>query len=191
MSQAAKSLFVFGIYLCGLGLILLLVPNLMLQFFGATTTNEVWIRINGMFVLCLSFYYVQAARKELTIFIRWTVWTRVAVILFFTAFVLLVSAPKALLLFGLIDLSAAIWTWLALKKEEARPPNFPGDLLNKDMRRTRIRLSLYPLLFRLRRRFCRVINAASALALRASPCAARPSDSRSVFRSLARRGGRA
>jgi hypothetical protein len=120
MSQAAISLFVFGIYLCGLGLILLLVPNLILSVFGVPPTNEVWIRINGMFVLCLSFYYVQAARNELTVFIRWTVWTRGAVIIYFTAFVLLVSAPKALLLFGLIDLLSAIWTWLALKKDEAR-----------------------------------------------------------------------
>ena len=118
MSQAAKSLFVFGIYLCGLGLILLLVPNLILQAFGVPPTNEVWIRINGMFVLCLSFYYVQAARNELTTFIRWTVWTRVAVIFYFAAFVLSVSAPKALLLFALIDLLSAIWTWLALKKRE-------------------------------------------------------------------------
>ena len=120
MSRAAKSLFVFGIYLCGLGLILLLVPNLILRVFGVPTTNEVWIRINGMFLLCLSFYYVQAARNELTIFIRWTVWARVAVIFYFAAFVLLVSAPKALLLFGLIDLLSAIWTWLALKRDEAR-----------------------------------------------------------------------
>ncbi len=120
MSQAAKSLFVFGIYLCGLGLILLLVPNLILRVFGVPTTHEVWIRINGMFVLCLSFYYVQAARNELRIFIRWTVWTRVAVIFYFAAFVLLVSAPRALLLFGVIDLLSAIWTWLALKKDEAR-----------------------------------------------------------------------
>jgi hypothetical protein len=119
MSRAAKSLSVFGIYLCGLGLILLLVPNLILQAFGAPPTNEVWIRINGMFILCLSFYYIQAARNELTNFIRWTVWTRIAVIFFFAAFVLLVSAPKALLLFGLIDLLAAIWTWLALRKDEA------------------------------------------------------------------------
>lgn len=120
MSRAAKSLFAFGVYLCGLGLILLLVPNLILRVFGVPPTNEVWIRINGMLVLCLSFYYVQAARNGLTIFIRWTVWARVAVIFYFTAFVLLVSAPRALLLFGLIDLLAALWTWSALKADEAR-----------------------------------------------------------------------
>ena len=120
MSQAAKSLFVFGIYLCGLGLILVLVPNLILQVFRVPPTNEVWIRVDGMFVLCLSFYYVQTARRELTSFIRWTVWARVVVIFFFAGFVLLASAPRALLLFGLIDLLSAMWTWLALRRDEAR-----------------------------------------------------------------------
>jgi hypothetical protein len=119
MSRAAKTLFVFGIYLLGLGLFLLLAPNLLLRLFGVPTTNEVWIRINGMFVLCLSFYYVQVARNELTKFIRWTVPARIAVIIYFAAFVLLVSAPKALLLFGVIDLLAAMWTWTALKKDGA------------------------------------------------------------------------
>ena len=119
MSRAAKSLFIFGIYLFGLGLLLLFVPNLLLQIFGAPPTDEVWIRINGMFILCLSFYYTLTARNELTDFIRLTVWTRIAVIFYFTAFILLISAPKALLLFGWIYLLAAIWTWLALKRDEA------------------------------------------------------------------------
>jgi len=116
MSRAAKSLFVFAIYLCALGLCLLLIPNLLLRLFGVPPTNEVWIRLNGMFVLCLSFYYARAARAELTDLIRWTVWARVAVIFYFVSFVLLVSATKWLLLFGVIDLLAAAWTWRALKK---------------------------------------------------------------------------
>lgn len=119
MSRAAKSLFVFGAYLCGLGLVLLLAPNRLLSLFGAPTTDEVWIRVNGMFVLCLSFYYVWAARHGLKSFIRWTVWARAAVIVFFAAFVVLLAAPKALLLFGLVDLLSAVWTWLALKRDES------------------------------------------------------------------------
>jgi hypothetical protein len=55
--------------------------------------------------------------KRIDNFIRWTVWARIAVIFYFVAFVLLVSAPRALLSVGLIDLLAAIWTWLALKKD--------------------------------------------------------------------------
>ena len=113
-------MFVFGVYLCGLGLLLLLAPNPLLRAFGAPPTGEVWIRLNGMFVLCLSFYYVMAARRELTSFIRWTIPARAAVFVYFAAFVLLVSAPKALLLFGLVDLLSAAWTWLALKKEGKR-----------------------------------------------------------------------
>jgi len=128
LSRAARSLFVFGIYLCVLGLFLLFAPNLLLRVFGAPETNEVWIRLNGMFVLCLSFYYVLVARNELTAFIRWTVWARAAVIVFFAAFVLLVSAPRALLLFGLVDLLAAVWTWLALKKDEGQTPAGPREI---------------------------------------------------------------
>ena|SRR5215213_4765266 len=119
MSRAAKSLFAFGIYLVGLGSSLLFVPNLILHSLDLPPTDEVWIRINGMFILCLSFYYMNGAWNELTSFIRWTVWGRVAVIFYFAAFILLISAPKALLLFGLVDLISAIWTWLALKKDNA------------------------------------------------------------------------
>ncbi len=119
MSRAAKSLFVFGLYLCVLGMFLLLFPNFLLRFFGAPPTDEVWIRINGMFILCLSFFYVQAARHELTSFIRWTAWARVAVIFYLTAFVILLGAPTALLLFGLVDLLSAAWTLMALNRDAA------------------------------------------------------------------------
>lgn len=118
MSSAAKSLFAFGVYLAGLGLVLLFVPNLLLQLFGVPPTIEVWIRIVGMMMLCLSVYYVLAAKREVTDFIRWTVPARVGVLIFFTLFVLLDWAPKPLLLFGLIDFAAAIWTWFALRADK-------------------------------------------------------------------------
>ena len=115
MSRAARSLFVFGVYLVVLGLLLLLFPNLLLRVFGVPPTKEIWIRVNGMFVLCLAYYYIQTARHGLTTFIRWTVWGRAVVILFFAAFVLLAGAPRALLLFGLVDLLSAVWTFIALQ----------------------------------------------------------------------------
>src|SRR5688500_5237218 len=117
MSGAAKSLFVFGVYLAALGLVLLFIPNSLLGLFGEPPTDEIWIRVVAMLVLCMSFYYIQAARYGSTSFIRWTVFGRAAVIVYFAVFVFLVAAPKALLLFGSIDLLSAIWTWLALKKE--------------------------------------------------------------------------
>jgi len=62
MTGASRSLFVFGIYLVALGVLLLLSPNLLLRTLGVPVTNEIWIRVNGMFVICLAYYYIQAAR---------------------------------------------------------------------------------------------------------------------------------
>src|ERR1043166_202256 len=120
MTGAAKSLLVFGIYVGVLGLLLLIFPNVLLRTFGAPPTNEIWIRLNGMFVICFSYYYIQAARHGVTPFIRWTVWGRAVVIIYAVAFVLLAGAPKSLLLFGVIDLTCATWTFLALRKDSAR-----------------------------------------------------------------------
>ena len=51
MSNAAKSVRFFGLYLVGLGAILLVVPNVLLSVFGLPMTSEVWIRVAGMLVL--------------------------------------------------------------------------------------------------------------------------------------------
>lgn len=68
MSKSALSVFVFGLYIAVLGIVLLVAPNILLGMFGLPNTTEVWIRIVGMLVLFLGFYYTQAARKEMTDF---------------------------------------------------------------------------------------------------------------------------
>jgi hypothetical protein len=119
MSNSARSVFVFGLYLLVLGLVLLLAPNILLRLFSVPTTSEVWIRVVGMLVLFLGFYYTQAARKGMTDFFQWTVYVRSTVILFFAAFVLLGLATAPLILFGAVDLVGAIWTALALRSKRA------------------------------------------------------------------------
>ena len=116
MSAAAKTVFYFAIYLAGLGLILLLTPNTLLNMFALPATSEVWIRVVGMVVLLLGFYYWQAAKAELTAFFRASVLARSVVILFFCGFVLLKMSPPTLILFGGVDLLGALWTRYALQK---------------------------------------------------------------------------
>ena len=120
MSNAAKSLFFFGIYLLFLGMVLLFVPNLLLSIFGFAETTEVWIRVIGVLVTILGVYYYLAAKAELNHLFRWSVPARGSVIFFFAVFVVLGLAPPALLIFGAVDLVAAIWTALALKSDVAR-----------------------------------------------------------------------
>jgi hypothetical protein len=116
MSKAARSVLVFGVYLIFLGVTLIGVPDVLLAVFGFPATGEVWIRVVGMLVLCLAFYYIQAARRGLRDFLQWTVYVRVFVFLCLGAFALLQLARPPLALFGVVDLLGAIWTSLALRQ---------------------------------------------------------------------------
>ena len=118
MSKSARSLFVFSIYLFVLGIILIVIPNVLLNLFTFPETNEVWIRVVGMLVLILGFYYFQASKSEIKKFFQWTVYGRTAVLIFFIVFVLLDFAPPILILFGFIDAVAALWTQLSLRSEK-------------------------------------------------------------------------
>lgn len=116
MSRAATSLFVFTIYLLGLGLILIFFPNFLLGMFGMPATSEVWIRVVGVLLWIIAYYYYVSARAEFRPMLVASVYARAAVIVFFAAFVLFKLAQPTLILFGGIDLLAAGWTWWALKK---------------------------------------------------------------------------
>jgi hypothetical protein len=106
---------VFGLYLLVIGTGFLVVPNFFLALFGLPATGEVWIRVMAMLLLFLGCYDVLSARAEFKPFFRWSVPLRASVILFFAAFVMLRMVQPVLLLFGAIDLLAAVWTAVALR----------------------------------------------------------------------------
>jgi hypothetical protein len=117
MSRSAISVFVFGVYLVFLGLGFLIIPNTLLGLFGAPPSSEVWIRLVGMLLLGLAYYYMGAARMGLTPFFRLSVHGRALVILFLIAFAYLKLVVPRIIFLGVIDLLAAIWTALALRSE--------------------------------------------------------------------------
>lgn len=115
MSNAAKSLLVFAIYLVGAGLGFLLVPNIPLALLGVPTTTEVWIRLVGMLLIGLGYYYIRAAFAELTPLFSWSVHARLFAVVCMVAFVVFRLANPTLLLFAAIDFLATLWTALALR----------------------------------------------------------------------------
>lgn len=119
MSKPATSVFVFGIYLLAMGIGLILIPNTILNIFGFPGTNEIWIRVVAMLMIILAYYYILAAKAELTSFFYFTIPARIAGIFFFTGFVVLGLASPKLISFGLVDLISAIWTASALRKAKA------------------------------------------------------------------------
>lgn len=115
MTPAARSLQIFGLYLMGAGLLLMSVPAWLLGPLGLAVPADVWGRVAGMLVVFLGIYYLVGARAELLSFMRMSVWVRMSVIVVLGSFVAAGLAPLPLLGFGVVDLAAAVWTWLALR----------------------------------------------------------------------------
>jgi hypothetical protein len=125
ISKAAKSILVFGIFMVLVGLGLLIMPDVLLTLSGYPTTSEVWIRVVGMVAAILGYYYIVAARNELTSLFKASVRARPAVIVCFIALVALHLAKPILILFGAIDLVGAIWTGLALRSPKESVQDLP------------------------------------------------------------------
>jgi len=121
MSRSALSLFVFSIYLYIMGFVLVVTPDTLVRIFKFPDADGLWIRVVGMLVIILGFYYSHVARAEIRPFFVWTVIARSSVLLFFLAFVIAGLAPPALILFGVIDFAAAMWTLFAIRSDAAIP----------------------------------------------------------------------
>lgn len=119
MTRSARTVFVFGIYLAVLGIGLLVAPGPVLAPFGLPAPQEVWVRVGGMVIAFLGAYYMLAAKHGLRAFLAWTVATRASVIVVFAVLVATGLGPTVLLLFGVVDLAGALWTWAALRREGA------------------------------------------------------------------------
>jgi hypothetical protein len=119
MSGPDRSFVAFGLYLGGMGTLLVLAPAVALGLFGFPEAEDFWVRVAGMLVLFLAFYYLQVARGKVVDLYTWTIQARMTVILFFGAFVLAGVAPPVLALFGVFDFAFAFWTWWARRRERA------------------------------------------------------------------------
>ncbi len=121
MSRAALSVFVMGLYLIFLGITFLFMPEIMFLILAYPTPPDIASRILGMIFVLLAYYYIRAALDEegMRKFFVWTVHTRAVVIIFLSVFAALQMVSPLIILFGVIDLAAALWTFWALRKDKA------------------------------------------------------------------------
>jgi len=119
MTSAARSVYVFGIYLLVLGGVLIGSPNTLLRLLGLSPTTEPWIHVLGVTVMVIGMLYVASARAEQTQFLRATVWVRLFVFASLTAFAILKIVPSVLIPLGLVDAAGALWTHLMLRNSAA------------------------------------------------------------------------
>ena len=117
MSYAAKTIFIFGLYMVITGLVLLIVPEVLFNVADHPTPPDVMSRIAGMLLLLFSYMYFRSALDEVTQFFHWTVHMRPFIIVFLIVFYLLDLASPIIITFGVIDLVGALWTWWAIRKD--------------------------------------------------------------------------
>lgn len=115
MTSAARSVYLFGLYLLVTAAVLFTTPNTMFRLAGLSPSTEPWPRVIGVVVASLGVYYVVAARAGFTAFYRASVWVRASVLVAFTCLVLLGWAEAPLIGFGFVDALGALWTWTALR----------------------------------------------------------------------------
>jgi hypothetical protein len=116
MTPAAKSVYYFGYYLVGLSIALIGFPNVLLPVFQLPETTEPWIRVVGVLVLNIGILYIYMAPTNLTLFFTLTVYARTLVLVWFVLFVIAGWAAAPLILFGVVDLIGASWTYAALRR---------------------------------------------------------------------------
>lgn len=123
MTASAKSVCYFGFYLYVVAITLVFFPNLLLRLMGIPETTEVWIRVLGILVGIIGFYYHRSGVTNNRAFFPLTVPARAIVLVSFIAFAALQMVSPMLILFGVVDLLGALWTWRALKQEGGTGPS--------------------------------------------------------------------
>ena len=117
MTPAARSIYVFGIYLIIVGGVLIGSPNTLLALLQLPPTTEPWAHILGVPVMGLGMYHVVSARAELTPFFRASVWIRGFVLGSFVVMAAMRIIPLIIVGFGIADAAFALWTRFALREQ--------------------------------------------------------------------------
>jgi hypothetical protein len=116
MSKPARTLFAFGIYVVVVGIALVVAPAIVTTLLKLPPATVGWARVVGLLALVIGTYDIVGARAESLPYIRASVLVRVCFAAGCAALVACGQMPMSLLLLGFIDLAAAVWTALALRK---------------------------------------------------------------------------
>ena len=114
MSSVARSGAVFGAYLLVLAVGMVGLPDTFTELGKLPDAPDLYVRILGVVVMALGGYFSFAAKNEDRAFLASSVQVRFAVFIGFTLIALTEGEPM-LILFGVIDLAFAAWTWMALR----------------------------------------------------------------------------
>ena len=116
MTKTAFSVRIYSFYLFLMGMALMIIPNILLELFGFSPTNEIWIRMLGLFTFTTGIYYFYSSANNQTAFFKATIVGRIFFFIVTSVFTILFHQSPMLALIGSVDLLGAAWTYFTLKK---------------------------------------------------------------------------
>ena len=119
MSNAARTLFVFGLYAILAGTAFVLAPAAVLSLMHLPPMPDGWARLIGLLAWVIGIYDIVSARTENRVFIKATVFVRLGFAAGAAGLFLAGQMPAPVLLLGTIDAAGAVWTARALWRERA------------------------------------------------------------------------
>jgi hypothetical protein len=121
MHPASRSIQVFGIYVVLTGLGLTFAPALLFSPLGVPVPAEVWVRVLGVLAIVVGYYYWACGRADAVPFFVASVRGRLVFAALCVVLVVAYAAPLQLLLFCLVDIAGAAWTYHGLRAARAMP----------------------------------------------------------------------
>ncbi len=119
MSRAGRSFFWFGFWVLACGLSLAIAPGLLLKMAAISVSNDIMLRVFGTVLVYMAVYYFVAGRSGgYTALYRASVYTRLSAPIFVGVFVIVLKASPLVLCFTVVDALGALWTALALRKDQ-------------------------------------------------------------------------
>jgi hypothetical protein len=119
MTPAARSVFLFGVYVLIVGILVTFAPAVILRVLQFPPAADEWIRMVGILSLVIGAYDVVSGRSNAEANIRASVPIRVGFAVCCCALVALGLMPAQLLPLAAIDVAGAVWTALALRGSRA------------------------------------------------------------------------
>jgi hypothetical protein len=115
MTPAARSLFIFGIYVFVVGVAFIVAPGPLMALLHLPPATVGWARVVGLLALVIGSYDAVAGRSGNAAHIRASIPVRIGFATGTALLVLFAQMPPLILLLGATDVAGAVWTTIALR----------------------------------------------------------------------------
>jgi hypothetical protein len=115
MKKLVNSIYAFGIYIAITGVVLMLIPQVLFNALQLSGSPNIWVRLLGIALSALGYYYIKAAKDQNLEFIEGTVPVRIGQFFLVGLLLILNGGPFILLAVSAVELCFGVRSLILLK----------------------------------------------------------------------------